>query len=299
MVEHINGWLNIYKQKGLSSFFISKALKKKLKIKKIGHLGTLDPLAEGVLPIAIGEATKSIAFITNNNKRYSFKIKWGEEKDTCDEEGKTVYKSKERPTYKNIITVTREFFNGTISQIPPKYSAIKVNGVRAYKLARNNLKITLNPRKVKILKLKPDKPANNNFCKFDLKCGSGTYVRSLARDISRRLGTYGYAYEIIRTENNAFNIKNSISLDSILNLSVEDIKKKVLPIEFVLSDTRIIILEKKYSEMLKNGMIVNSKLLNNKLTSKNKLILVKDNTRLVCIANLEKEHIVPRRNFNL
>ena len=94
MVEHINGWLNVYKQKGISSFFISKALKKKLKIKKIGHLGTLDPLAEGVLPIAIGEATKSIAFIKNNNKRYSFKIKWGEEKDTCDEEGKTVYKSK-------------------------------------------------------------------------------------------------------------------------------------------------------------------------------------------------------------
>ncbi len=112
MQEPFNGWLNVYKEKGQTSFSISKSLKKKFQFKKLGHLGTLDPLAEGVLPIAIGEATKSINFITNNIKRYSFLVKWGEETDTYDREGSIIFKSKKRPTFENIKKVINKFFVG-------------------------------------------------------------------------------------------------------------------------------------------------------------------------------------------
>ena len=138
-----SGWINIYKEEGITSLSISKALKKKFKFKKLGHLGTLDPLAEGVLPIAVGEATKSIKFITNNKKKYTFIIKWGEETDTCDREGKIISKSKKRPSYEDIKFIIKKFFTGKIDQIPPLFSAVKVNGKRAYKLARKDLDIKL------------------------------------------------------------------------------------------------------------------------------------------------------------
>ena len=123
--------------------------------------------------------------------------------------------------------------------------------------------------------------------------------RSLARDIARKLGTVGFAYEIIRTEDNIFKVENSTSLKNILRLNVIDLHKKLMPIECVLNQTKTIILEKKYSEMLKNGMMLDLKLVNDKISSENKLILVKSGKKLVCIANLEKEYIIPRRNFNL
>ena len=147
MKESFNGWLNIYKEKGETSFSISKSLKKKFQFKKLGHLGTLDPLAEGVLPIAVGEATKSINFITNNIKRYSFIIKWGEETDTYDREGNIIFKSEKRPAFENIKKVINKFFIGEIDQVPPIFSAVKVNGERAYKLARKNIKIELKKKK--------------------------------------------------------------------------------------------------------------------------------------------------------
>ena len=143
MKKNFNGWLNIYKEKGETSFSVSKALKKKFKFKKVGHLGTLDPLAKGVLPIAVGEATKSIKFISNLKKRYSFVIKWGEETDTCDLEGEVVEKSNVRPNFEKVKMVVSKFFIGSIEQTPPIYSAVKVNGIRAYKLARNKKNVKL------------------------------------------------------------------------------------------------------------------------------------------------------------
>ncbi|MBF95943.1 MAG: tRNA pseudouridine synthase B [Alphaproteobacteria bacterium MarineAlpha9_Bin4] len=299
MQKSVNGWLNIYKEKGQASFSVSKFLKKKFKFKKLGHLGTLDPLAEGVLPIAVGEATKSINFIKNNKKSYTFIIKWGEETDTNDGEGNTIHKSKKRPSYNDINYVIKNFFIGKIKQIPPIFSAVKVNGQRAYKLARKNIQIKLKEKEINIFKLEAKQPINNNFCEFDVICSKGTYIRSLARDIARKLGTVGYAYKIIRTADNVFNIENSITLKKILALDIKDMYEKLLPVECVLSHAKSIILEKKYSEMLKNGMILNLKLISKKITSENKLILVKSSSKLVCIANLEKEYIIPRRNFNL
>ena len=152
MQKTFNGWLNIYKEQGETSFSISKELKKKFKFKKVGHLGTLDPLAKGVLPIAVGEATKSIKFISNLKKRYSFLIKWGEETDTCDLEGKVVAQSSVRPDIEKVKMIINKFFTGSIEQVPPIYSAVKVNGVRAYKLARSKKDIELKKKKFIFIK---------------------------------------------------------------------------------------------------------------------------------------------------
>ncbi len=299
MQKTFNGWLNIYKEQGETSFSISKELKKKFKFKKVGHLGTLDPLAKGVLPIAVGEATKSIKFISNLKKRYSFLIKWGEETDTCDLEGKVVAQSPVRPDLEKIKIIINKFFIGSIEQVPPIYSAVKVNGVRAYKLARSKKDIELKKKKIHIYKISVKNQIDKNFCKFDIICSRGTYIRSLARDLARKLGTVGFAYEIVRTEDNIFKIENSVPLLKVLNSSYEELQKLYFPVEAVLSDTKEIILEKKYSDKLKNGIIIKSRLISNKIKSDSKLILVKNNSKLVCIANLEKEYIIPRRNFNL
>ena len=147
MEKNFSGWLNIYKEKGQTSFSVSKAIKKKFKLKKIGHLGTLDPLAKGVLPIAVGEATKSINFISNFKKRYSFIIKWGQETDTCDLEGEVVATSSVRPNVEKVKMIISKFFTGSIEQTPPIYSAVKIDGVRAYKLARNKKQVILKKKK--------------------------------------------------------------------------------------------------------------------------------------------------------
>lgn len=299
MQKTFNGWLNIYKEQGETSFSISKELKKKFKFKKVGHLGTLDPLAKGVLPIAVGEATKSIKFISNLKKRYSFLIKWGEETDTCDLEGKIVAQSSVRPDLEKVNMIIKKFFTGSIEQVPPIYSAVKVNGVRAYKLARSKKDIELKKKKIHIYKILVKNQTDKDFCKFDIICSRGTYIRSLARDLARKLGTVGFAYEIVRTEDNIFKIENSVPLVKVLNLSYEELQKIYFPVEAVLSDAKEVILEKKYSDKLKNGIIIESNLISNKIKSDSKLILVKNNSKLVCIANLEKEYIIPRRNFNL
>ena len=299
MNGNASGWINIYKEEGITSLSISKTLKKKFKFKKLGHLGTLDPLAEGVLPIAVGEATKSIKFITNNKKKYTFIIKWGEETNTCDREGKIIGKSKKRPSYEDIKFIIKKFFTGKIDQIPPFFSAVKVNGKRAYKLARKDIDLKLKKKNINILNIEADKPDEENFCQFHVVCSKGTYVRSLARDIAKKLGTVGFAYKIIRTADNIFDINNSYTLNQILSLNSEEIFEKFMPIECVLDEINIINLENKYSEMLKNGMIISSKLINRKIRNDNKLILVKNGDKLVSIANLEKEYIIPRRNFNL
>ena len=221
MSENVNGWLNVLKEEGQTSFSVSKSLKKKFKFKKLGHLGTLDPLAKGVLPIAIGEATKTINYINNNIKRYSFTIKWGEETNTCDREGEVLSESKIRPTSKDINIIVNKFFIGKIYQVPPIFSAVKVNGVRAYSLARKKIEVKLKKKQIEIFKLEVESPQKKDFCKFDIVCGSGTYIRSLARDIAKKLGTVGYAYEIIRTEDNMFRVYNSSSGEELWSYKME------------------------------------------------------------------------------
>ena len=293
-----DGWLNVFKNTGCTSTEVTRTLKKKFQIKKIGHYGTLDPLASGVLPIAIGEATKTINFITYNEKAYTFCINWGKETDTLDNEGKVINEiKKNRPNDSEIKAIIKKYFLGKIFQRPPLFSAVKINGKRAYDLARKNIKFETHLREIEIFKFSLLKHENKNTTKFFLSCGPGTYVRSIARDIAKKLGTYGYASDITRLKNSHFTDSCSISYKDLININSSDLNSLMLPIDFALKNIEEIKLEKKYSDMLKDGKLVFMDEYNNEEIG-DAFFLIKNNSKLVSIANLRKGYIIPRRNFN-
>ncbi len=293
----MNGWLNIFKEKGYISSHVVREIKKKFNIKKIGHYGTLDPLASGVLPLALGEATKTIKFITYDRKEYSFFINWGKETDTCDDEGKVIYETDKRPKIDEIVSIIKNYFTGNITQIPPAFSALKINGKRAYELARKNIKFEIGKKNIEIYKFILIKTYSDHKAQFFVSCGPGTYVRALARDLAKKLNTLGHASDIVRLKNSYFNISDSINYERLIDISIVDLQNKLLPIDYVLKNIEEIKLEKKYSDMLKDGKVVfMNKHYNN--IEKDSLFLIKNNSELVSIANLKKGYIIPRRNFN-
>ena len=210
------GWINLYKPKNITSFKAINSIKKKLSINKIGHAGTLDPMAEGVLPIAIGKATKLIPYISIMKKEYEFTISWGSQTTTDDSQGRILYESNYFPT-KNEIEKKIINYLGHINQIPPKVSAVKINGQRAYKLFRKNEKFTIEPKKVFIEKLSITKHSTNKTT-FIILCGKGFYVRSFARDIALDLKTYGHISSLKRSKVGKFTEKTSILLDDLLKI---------------------------------------------------------------------------------
>ena len=210
------GWINLYKPKNITSFKAINSIKKKFSINKIGHAGTLDPMAEGVLPIAIGKATKLIPYISNMNKEYEFTVTWGIQTTTDDAEGEILFKSSYLPKRKEIEKKIINYI-GFISQIPPKVSAVKINGKRAYKLFRENKKFTIQPKKVFIEDLCITDHSINKTS-FKILCGQGFYVRSLARDLAIDLKTYGHISSLKRSKVGKFSEKNSILLDDLLKI---------------------------------------------------------------------------------
>ena len=210
------GWINLYKPKNITSFKAINFIKKKFSIKKIGHAGTLDPMAEGVLPIAIGKATKLIPYISKMNKEYDFSVTWGTQTTTDDAEGKILFESNYIPKRKEIEKKIIKYI-GYINQKPPKVSAVKINGKRAYKLFRENKKFTIQPKKVFIEDLCITDHSTNKTS-FKILCGQGFYVRSLARDLAIDLKTYGHISSLKRSKVGKFSEKNSILLDDLLKI---------------------------------------------------------------------------------
>jgi len=216
MNDKVQGWVNLYKPVGISSFSALYKIKKKFNFYKMGHAGTLDPNAEGILPIAINKATKLIPFISSNSKKYIFKIKWGEETSTDDTEGNITNYSNKIPESKEIKEVIKSFL-GFTDQIPPKASAVKVNGKRAYAIMRDKQNFILNSKKV-YLKSITYKKSHKNTSEFTIESGRGFYVRSLARDIAQKLNTYGHVIELKRTKVGNFINNTSILLDDLLKI---------------------------------------------------------------------------------
>ena len=210
------GWINLYKPKHITSFKAINFLKKKFLIKKIGHAGTLDPMAEGVLPIAIGKATKLIPYISIMKKEYEFTITWGSQTTTDDSEGKVLFESNYLPK-KNEIEKGIINYIGYINQIPPNVSAVKINGKRAYKLFRDNETFTIQPKKVFIEDLSITNHKSNKTS-FKILCSKGFYVRSLARDLALDLKTYGHISSLKRSKVGKFTEKTSILLDDLLKI---------------------------------------------------------------------------------
>jgi tRNA pseudouridine55 synthase len=210
----IHGWLVLDKPQGLTSNQALSRLKRLYNPKKVGHAGTLDPLATGVLPIAFGEATKTVAHVVDCEKTYDFTIQWGVETDTDDAEGKPVRTSDARPA-REAIEAALQGFIGEIMQVPPCYSAIKIEGERAYDLARDGEAVELKPRPVTVYELEIEEAISPDLTRLHCACGKGTYVRAIARDLGRALGCFGHIAALRRTSVGAFGEENAISLEKL------------------------------------------------------------------------------------
>ena len=210
------GWLNVYKPKGISSFNVVYKIKKKFNLKKIGHGGTLDPLAEGVLPIAIGKTTKLIPFINKNIKEYEFKIKWCEQTSTDDSEGEVIARSSKIPS---LLEISNQILKmkGSFLQKPPYASAVKINGKKAYKLLREKKTFQI---KDKLVFLDEVSLLNSNkqTSKFFIRCGKGFYIRSFARDLGEKLSTKAHIISLKRIKVGKFEAKSANLLDDLLNI---------------------------------------------------------------------------------
>ncbi len=215
-MSELQGWINLYKPKNITSFKAVKLIKKKLTVDKIGHAGTLDPLAEGILPLALGKATKLIPFVSNDYKSYKFTITWGVKTTTDDSKGNIISQSKNIPNLESIQSKYNNFL-GNIIQTPPKVSAVKINGIRAYKLARNNLDFTVKPKNVFVKKIDLIKHYCNETV-FEITCGKGFYIRSFARDLATALDTFGHISALERLKVGKFTKENSILLDDLLKI---------------------------------------------------------------------------------
>ncbi|MCX7821583.1 MAG: tRNA pseudouridine(55) synthase TruB [Brevinematales bacterium] len=229
----LNGILPVYKEKNFSSFdvirYIKKILLKTEKRQKIGHAGTLDPFAEGVLPIIMGEATKAFNFLLESEKSYIAEIKFGASTDTDDLTGNIIETFDYIPSLKEIENVLPNFM-GRIKQIPPLFSAVRINGKRAYEIARKNKELSLREREIFIYNLEVINYLNG-ILTLKIDCSSGTYIRSLARDIGKMLKTGGYLVSLLRTKSSFIELKDCINLRDI---NAENIFKFILPISRVI-----------------------------------------------------------------
>jgi tRNA pseudouridine55 synthase len=215
----VSGWLVFDKPLGMGSTQAVSKIKWLFKAEKVGHAGTLDPLASGILPIALGEATKTVPYVMDGGKVYAFTVQWGTETATDDAEGDVVKSSEARPS-REAIEAILPGYTGTILQKPPSYSAIKIDGERAYDLARGGEAVDIPPREVEIDSLTI---ASHDADKtvFEVECGKGTYVRSLARDMGRELGCYGHVVELRRTVVEPFDEEDAVTLETLEALVAE------------------------------------------------------------------------------
>lgn len=210
----VNGWIVLDKRAGMTSTQAVGAVRRIYNAQKAGHAGTLDPLATGILPLALGEATKTVQFAVDGAKAYRFTVRWGAETTTDDAEGPISRKSDRHPTLADIEAVLPNY-TGEIMQTPPQFSAIKIDGNRAYDLARGGETVELEPRGVVIDALRVMDMPDDYTTVFEAECGRGTYVRALARDIGRDLGCYGHVIALRRTRVGPFREEDSITLEEL------------------------------------------------------------------------------------
>ena len=294
----VHGWLIFDKPQGINSTGAVAQVKRLYDAEKAGHAGTLDPLATGVLPIAFGEATKTVPFVVNGSKAYRFTVRFGIETDTDDAEGKEVAKSDARPS-RSEIEATLSRFTGEITQVPPRFSALKVDGARAYDLARDEEEFELEPRSVSIARLTLIAHPDKDHCVLEAECGKGTYVRALARDLGRVLGTLGHVAALRRTRVGPFGEENAVSLATLERLipDREALLAAIEPVEIALRDIPALAISAADAARLRRGQPV-------LLRGRDAPILagtVYATTRgtLVAVGEVNEGELKPRRIFNL
>lgn len=248
----MNGIINVLKPPGMTSHDVVYFIRRTLNIKKVGHTGTLDPNAAGVLPICIGKATKVTQYLLEKNKKYRAELTLGASTDTQDKYGKVISESPVDTTHEDIIKVFNQFI-GEIDQIPPMFSALKQNGKKLYELARENKVVERKARKVTINDLKIINIDKNKIL-FDVDCSKGTYVRTLCNDIGLKLNNYGYMSFLLRTEVGVYSISNSYTLDEIKMFSENGrINEIVTSIDYPLVHYKNLYLDERFYDIIING----------------------------------------------
>jgi len=247
----MDGVININKPQGITSFDVIRKIKKMTGIKRIGHTGTLDPLASGVLPICIGKATKAVECIMNNYKIYKAELKLGLITDTYDQEGKILETYNIDVTKEEIVECINSFV-GISSQIPPKYSAIKINGKRAYDLARKGIDVNIDARQINIYEINI-LDIQIPYVTFTVNCSKGTYIRSLCYDIGLRLNCGATMWNLERIQTGNFSIENSVKLDE---LNLDNIKNYLIPIDQIFNLYEAYTVDTGFERLLINGVCV-------------------------------------------
>lgn len=254
-MQDINGIIVINKPKEYTSHDVVAKVKKILNIKKVGHTGTLDPNATGVLPLLLNTGTKLSKYLIEHDKEYEVTLELGIKTDTADIEGNVIKKEEVNWEKLNDIEETLNTFLGEQTQIPPIYSAIKVNGKKLYEYARSGQNINIEPRNIQIYKIELQKiDKEKNEINFRVHCSKGTYIRSLCEDIAQRLGTIGYMKELKRTKVGNFTISEAVKIEEIENNKEQIIKEKLISIEKFFESKESIKLNKKQLDKFLNGV---------------------------------------------
>jgi tRNA pseudouridine55 synthase len=298
----INGWLAIDKPLNLTSTAVVAMVRRFTGAAKVGHGGTLDPLASGVLPIALGEATKTVSYAMDGKKTYRWQVTWGEERSTDDGEGDVTATSDVRPTREAILAAIPQFL-GDIEQVPPIYSAVKVAGKRAYDLARAEQEVTLKSRIVRIDRYELLE-STDNTASFEVATGKGAYIRSLARDLARALGTVGYVSGLRRTAVGPFDLASTISLETLEEFGHSAASANlVLPVETVLDDIPALALTEDEARRLQSGQSLPILRLADQKSlptiSTGQTVRAMAEGRLVALARIEGDELRPVRVLNL
>lgn len=252
--DKIDGWIIIDKQLEIGSTKIVSIVKRTMNAQKVGHGGTLDPLASGILPIGLGEATKTMPYVVDSSKDYDFTVKWGSATDSDDMEGTIIHSGGLIPSDEAINNILPDY-TGTIEQTPPAYSAIKVDGRRAYDMARAGEEVVLKSRHVEIQTLSViNHDSVMGETSFKVTCGKGTYVRSLGRDMALSLGTYGHITKLRRTRVGPFTLERAISLEKLEDLGHKGrAAELLLPVTTALDDIPVCAVTEEEADLLKHG----------------------------------------------
>jgi tRNA pseudouridine55 synthase len=295
----VNGWLIFDKPRGMTSTQAVTKVKRLYQAAKAGHAGTLDPLATGVLPLALGEATKTVPFVVEGSKQYRFTVRFGVETDTDDADGKVVASSQTRPTRAEIAAALPGF-TGEIEQVPPRYSALKVDGARAYELARDDEEFELAARRVSIDSLTLTDHPDPDHCVLETHCGKGTYVRALARDLGRALGALGHVEQLRRTRVGPFGEERAITLAALEALAEgghEALLTALLPVETALCDIPALAVARPDADRLRRGQPV--LLRGRDAPIVEGTVYATSRGTLVAVGEVSRGELKPKRIFNL
>ena len=307
----VSGWINLDKPPGMTSTQAVSKVRRLLDAQKAGHAGTLDPLATGILPIALGEATKTVPFLVEAGKAYRFTIEWGRSTATLDAEGETTDQSAVRPGPEAAAEALQAFV-GEILQAPPAFSAVKIDGERAYDLARRGVELEMEPRPVVIHAARIAGAPDTDHLEIEIECGKGTYVRALARDLAAALGACGHVSQLRRTRVGRFWEADSISVEKLEDFCNRGAGlEALLPVETALDDIPALAMTQEDAFRLSQGRAVvllprqvetlQARLMSRTIGDKDasRTVLATDQGRALALCEMRAGRLQPVRLFHL